>query len=64
MSDRWRWNIVVAMQPCSFFDEVFFDRKIEAKRRRRDDEVRAFPGRIEAQTGEDVCQSRVGNLDA
>src|SRR6185503_19327929 len=53
MPDRSRRDIVVAVQARHLLDEVFFDRQIEAIRRRRDDEVGAFALRGEAQARED-----------
>src|ERR1022692_681616 len=64
MSYRRRRNIVEAEQTRCFFDEVLFDREIEAKRWRRNDEVRAVTDRLEAKTRKDVRERQVGNFDA
>src|SRR5450755_2829134 len=63
MSHGWRRNIVEAEQSRRFFDEVLFDREIEAKGWRGNDEVGAVTDRLEAETRKDVRERGVGNFD-
>src|SRR5450755_4537882 len=63
MSHGWRRNIVEAEQSRRFFDEVLFDREIEAKGWRGNDEVSAVTDRLEAETRKDVRERGVGNFD-
>src|SRR5882672_8611885 len=52
---RTRWNIVVAVQPCDFFDHVLFDLEVETVRRRG---YRKFTGRARIRQLQTLEQGR------